>query len=239
MMASIMQPYFFPYLGYFQLMAASDVFVFHDDVQFVKGSWVNRNRILNSGYVTWLTMPVAGAAHHEPINRRDYTFTSKTKRHLLNRVCEAYRSAPHFESTFDLVRRVLSFEDANVARFNMYLLSEIGAALGIKATLVTSSELRKNNQLRAEARVIELCKVVGAKTYINPIGGAHLYETGRFASEGIVLNFLQATLTPYAQATGSFEPSLSIIDVMMNNELEVVRDMLSHYKLVAPSHGLG
>jgi hypothetical protein len=122
MIISIMQPYFFPYIGYFQLIAQSDVFVFYDDVQYIKGGWVNRNRILRNGEPCWLTLPVRKEAFRLAINQRSYELERATVGRVLRRIAAAYLKAPRFEVIFPCVEELVNFGDANVAAFNMNLI---------------------------------------------------------------------------------------------------------------------
>jgi hypothetical protein len=227
-----MQPYFLPYIGYFQLIAASDAFVLHDDVQYIKGGWVNRNRILLDGKDRMITLPVRKGPHQSPINQREYLTDRKPRSDLLNLVRQGYAKAPQFARVFPMVEAMLSDPDANVARFNGRSIRAICAFMGISTPIIESSSIAKNDGLAGESRVIELCRRVGASRYINPIGGTGLYHSGAFARHAIELFFLSTCDLPYAQLGAAWVPSLSILDVLMFNSPDALPDLLAAYRLL-------
>ncbi|MGC2412140.1 MAG: WbqC family protein [Stellaceae bacterium] len=223
-----MQPYFFPYIGYFQLIAASDVFVFHDDVQYIKGGWINRNRILKDGKPVWITFPVLSAAHDLPIDKRYYAGDPQTRHRLLRRVEAAYRAAPHFAEIYPLIQEVMDFGNANVAAFNAHLIRRVAAHLRIRTAFVSSSELDKDNSLTGANRVIEICRRLGATRYINPIGGKELYGADRFSGAGIELGFLSPGVL-----SGPAPPTpLSIIDSLMRKGEGMIATDLQEYRII-------
>ena len=227
MIAAIMQPYFFPYLGYFQLLRAADIFIFHDDVQYIKAGWVNRNRILLGGQAGWLTLPVRSAEHTRAINERYYVLEPAVVGDLLRKLEAAYRQAPQFTAVFPIVREIMEFESANVAAFNINLVSRLCRKLGIAPRFYLASALEKDHRLTGQERVIELCRRVGASCYVNPIGGRHLYDRHVFAHYGIQLRFLKANVI-----SGRRDPFLSIIDVLMFHEVAAIENLLSNYEVV-------
>ena len=163
-----MQPYLVPYIGYFQLMASADIFVVHDDVQYIKGGWINRNRILSSGEPRWVTLPVAAGAHRLNINQHRYVPGAEGPRQFLRRLEAGYRAAPNFAEIFELVTALLQHEDRNVAAFNTHALRGVAKSVGMTTPLVLSSEMTKDDSLRGEARVIAICEALGAERYVNP-----------------------------------------------------------------------
>ena len=230
-----MQPYLFPYIGYFQLIGASEIFVFNDDAQYIKGGWINRNRIPRDEKVSWITLPVARGAHQLPINQRRYRLEPANLRRFLYRIEASYRHAPQFEVIFPLIRKIMSFEVDNVSLFNEHAVKRIACHLGISPEFRRSSELKKGRAARAQRRVIDICLEVGATRYINPIGGLHLYEAEEFGRHGIELYFLESIVTSYRQVAAS---PLSIIDVLMFNSEEAISTMLQGYRLILPGRGL-
>ena len=231
MIVSIMQPYFFPYIGYFQLMSQSDVFVFHDDVQYIKGGWINRNRILRNGAPAWLTLPVRQAASDLAINRRHYRLEPAEVAGVLRRLAAAYRKAPLFAAMFPLVAELMNFGDANVAAFNVNLLERLAARLAIRSRFVLSSAMAKDDGLTGQERVIDICRRLGATHYVNPTGGTRLYQPDRFAAAGIELRFLESTAPAYAQFGQAPVADLSIIDILMFNSDEATARLLPQYRL--------
>jgi len=231
MIVSIMQPYLFPYIGYFQLIRESDVFVLHDDIQYVKNGWVNRNRILVNCAPSMITFPVRSESHRLSINERRYDLEAKTMSRILRRIEAAYRKAPHFDSVFPLVEHIMRFDEPNVAAFNMNSLQRIADQLAITTPFVISSALEIDHSLRGQRRVISLCEALSATQYINLIGGVELYRGDDFASHQITLSFLEARPTAYPQFACEFVPYLSIIDVMMFNDRDRIVELLGDFQL--------
>ena len=230
-----MQPYFFPYIGYFQLISASNVFVLHDDVQYIAGGWVNRNRILLNGEDRMITFPVQKAAHVIPINARSYVSSNQDLKHIINQVKQAYAKAPCYRQVFPVVEELLTFEDRNVARFNENLIRRICDFIGIRTSIVTSSGLDKDDSLSGQDRVLDICQRVGATDYTNPIGGTKLYHQEAFQSSGITFRFLAAQDERYSQHDDEWVPFLSIIDVLMFNSVQEVQGLLTKYRLLSQS----
>jgi hypothetical protein len=236
MVVAVMQPYFFPYIGYFQLMAACDVFVVLDDVQYIRGGWVNRNRILVNGGPQWITMPVAKADRHHAINKRNYLPDDRLARRLRPRIVGAYRGAPFFDDTMQVVDAVLGCGEANVAAFNTHLLRCVARRLGVDTPVRLASAISRPESLGGQEMVLDLCKRLGASSYVNPIGGLQLYDPARFSQESLTLRFLRSCAPAYPQFRAAPVQALSIIDVMMFNDIEAVRHMLEAYRLLQ-GHG--
>lgn len=213
MIVAIMQPYFFPYIGYFQLMNAVDLFIFYDDVQYMKNGWINRNRIAVGDEPKWITLPVTRTGLHTNINERDYVHDSNSVASLKRRVRASYECFPHFDATFGLFSEILDFEDSNVARFNANLLRRVGNVLEIRCDYAASSAIDVSSKSKGQERVIALCKSVGATHYVNPVGGLALYQHAAFAKEGIELSFLETRATPHSFTQGP--QHLSILDRLM------------------------
>jgi len=238
MKVAIMQPYFFPYIGYFQLIAASDVFVLHDDVQYIKGGWVNRNRILLNGESRMITFPVQKDAYDLPINARNYVDDKKARKDIINLIKQAYAKAPCYRQVFPMLEELMMFEDNNVARFNENLIRRIADYMELSCRIITSSGMDKDDSLAGEPRVLEICKQLGATDYTNPIGGTELYHEEAFRQRGITLRFLEAKEERYDQGGDTWVPFLSIIDVLMFNPLERVQWLLTKCRLHAPAEAI-
>jgi hypothetical protein len=232
MIASIMQPYLLPYIGYFQLIACSDIFVAHDDIQYIKGGWINRNRILLNGEPDWITLPVAAADHRLSIRERRYRQPEHHVPKMLRRIEAAYRAAPFFDIAFPFLRDALSLDEPNVAAFNLFVLKCLTNRIGIRTPVVVSSSLGMGEEIRGQDRVIAICRRVGATRYVNPIGGTSLYDTGRFADAGIALNFLKSSASTYQQFRQTPVPFLSIVDVLMFNDETAISRMLTEFELL-------
>lgn len=235
---ALMQPYAFPYIGYFQLMAQAHVFVSHDDVAYIKGGWINRNRIADHGRVKWLTLPVRHAPHALPISRRHYALDRDTPRQILRRLEALYRRAAHFAPTMTLVETILRHEDATVSAFNENALALIAQRIGITTPIRVSSRLAKDEALRGQDRVIDICKRLAATEYINPIGGRRLYDQARFRESGLDLAFLIPAPRSYPIAGLDDREHLSIIDVMMTCDPAEIRAMLSQCRLTSDPNSL-
>jgi len=227
-----MQPYFFPYVGYFQLISAVDVFIIYDNVQYTKKGWINRNRLLRSGEAAVFSLPLKSASDFLDIRDRELSEAFDPVR-LSRQFDGAYRRAPHFAETMGLVDRVLFCPERNLFTFVEWSIRATCDYLGITTTIVRSSAVAADPNLRREQRVLALCRAVDAKTYINPPGGVDLYEPADFAARGVELRFLRPRPFTYRQFNDAFVPWLSIVDVLMFNRLSDVRDrILSGYDLI-------
>ena len=235
MVITIMQPYFFPYIGYFQLMAAVDCFVFYDDAQYMKGGWINRNRILRNGSPAWWTFPVVHDDYRLPINQRCYSRNSDQIRSLLSKIEGAYADAPYYRIVFPLLTELLNSNNENVASYNICVLERLARHLGIKCNFLLASSFQESAALQAQSRVIEIGRHLGASKFINPIGGLELYENTHFADIGIELSFLKTRPTTYPQFGSTHLPFLSIVDVMMFNSQNQIIELLQEYDLQRPT----
>lgn len=232
MRLAIMQPYFLPYHGYFQLLAAVDAFVIYDDIQFTKSGWIHRNRIAVNGAPAWITLPLRQDATALDIrDRRLADGADDELARLRRRIEGAYRAAPHRDETLALVARCLSHQDRSLFGFVRHAVVCVAEHLDIRTPLVMSSTLGVDRALRGQDRVLATCRAMGADTYVNPPGGVALYERAAFAAEGISLGFLQPEPMHYAQGSPAFVPSLSIIDPLMHVGRDGVRAHLPRYTL--------
>ncbi len=223
-----MQPYLFPYIGYFQLINAVDEFIIYDNIQFTKKGWINRNRILVNGTDAYITLPLKKDSDY--LNIKDRFLSDEwpnERKKTLNRIIESYRKAPQFNFVYPIIESILMYEEKNLFKFILNSLQEINQYLDIKTPLIISSSVPINHDLKAENKVIELCKARKATTYINPIGGVELYSKEDFKSEGLELQFLKANNITYPQFKNDFVPFLSIIDVIMFNPKETVTEYIT------------
>jgi hypothetical protein len=234
MKVAIMQPYLFPYIGYFQLINAVDEFIIYDNIQFTKKGWINRNRILVNGTDEYITIPLKKDSDFLDIKDRylSQEWINERKK-ILNRITESYRKASHFNIIYPIIERIMMYEDKNLFAFIFNSLKELNQYLDIKTPLIVSSIISINHDLKAENKVIELCKARKAKTYINPIGGDELYNKETFKNKGLELKFLKANNITYPQFKNDFVSFLSIIDVMMFNSLEDIKLIINKdYNLI-------
>lgn len=230
MRLGIMQPYFFPYIGYFQLINAVDEFVVYDNVEFTKKGWINRNRILVNSKDDYITLPLKKDSDYLHIYQRHLadTWVSDRKK-MLNRIKESYRKAPYFDTVYPVIEESILFEDQNLFNFILHSVQQINEYLNIKSQLITASTIAMDHELKAESKVIEICKSRNANIYINPSGGVALYSKSNFADHGINLQFIKSDDIQYKQFDKAFVPWLSIIDVMMFNAKDQIADYLDSF----------
>jgi hypothetical protein len=228
---AVMQPYLFPYLGYFQLISASDVFVLYDDVDFIKQGWINRNKILINNSPHVFTVPCHNASSNEIIN--DVAIHEGwRKAKLLKKIRMTYSNAPCFDDAFPVVERVISTDENLISRLAERSVRQVSDYLGLDVDFHRSSDLDVDPSLGRADRLIALTKHFGASTYVNMEGGTELYEKSYFSAQGVDLRFLTPHLPKYSQYTGdSFHSGLSIIDVMMNVEPGDIQAMLDEHEL--------
>jgi hypothetical protein len=227
-----MQPYLFPYLGYFQLISAVDAFVLSDDLQYIQKGWINRNRILVNGRPFLLQFPLRKASYLDLINQRELADTfPRLRKRMLKVIHCAYARAPAFREFFPVLERLLNFEERNLARYAEHSIGGICNYLGIGTPLLRSSDLAIDPALKAQDRVIETVRRLHGDVYINPIGGTGLYDFDTFERNRITLKFHRMGEVRYSQFGQEFLPSLSIIDVLMFNKPDAAREMLRCYSL--------
>ncbi len=232
MKLGIMQPYFFPYIGYFQLIKAVDKFVVYDNIKFVKGGWINRNRILMYNHPVWLTLSLKGASDFLHIRDR-YLFNSDiNNRKLLRLIENAYHKAPCFREIYQLIEECLKFNDDNLFNFLLHSIHQICNYLDIATEIVVSSNIPIDHSLKREKKILAFCQHFNADIYINLPGGKELYSKDFFSTYGINLLFLEPKDIIYTQWGETFFPRLSIIDVLMFNKRELVREYLDMYTLI-------
>jgi hypothetical protein len=232
MRLGIMQPYFLPYIGYFQLFEHCDTFVLYDDIKYTKRGWINRNRILASGSPRTITLPLRHASDFADVRDREIApeFSASG---MLALIRQSYHKAPYWSDYQQLLKEVLEFPSRNLFDFVANSISVLAACLGIKTELIISSSLGIDRSLRGEERVLATCKAIGATEYVNPIGGLDLYCDSAFREQGLRLSFLRSHLTPYAQFSFPYIEALSIVDTMMFVEpLELRSRVRSDYEIV-------
>ena len=230
---SIMQPYVFPYIGYFQLIEASDEIVFYDDVNFIKKGWVNRNRILLNKKDFLFTIPIEKASQNKKINQTKITLDSKSRRKLIMQMKSAYLKAPFFRKVMILIEETFGMEYDNVGDMGIQSISFVYEYLGksFKWTKSSISSSTSIDLVKAD-RLISITKQFKYDRYINPVGGQEIYQKGYFKKQGIKLQFLKSGKIEYVQSGNEFIPSLSIIDVLMYNDKPTVLQFLKNYKLI-------
>ena len=229
MKVAIMQPYFFPYIGYFSLIKVVDLFVFYDDVNYIKGGWVNRNRILINSEAKYLTLNVKNGSQNKLINEIEF---DDNRQKLLKTIELNYKKAPYFKQVWPLLETNLKLKTTSLADIAINSVRSVTNYLGMQTKFeISSVSYPETKGLERSERLIQICRKTHADTYINAIGGIDLYDKNDFLKNHINLQFLKPQLLQYKQYKETFIPGLSIIDVLMFNSIEEINKMLESYKL--------
>lgn len=232
MKLAIMQPYIFPYIGYFQLINAVDKFIFYDDVHYIKRGWINRNQLLVNGEAKLFTIPVIKASQNKLINEINHAIDDKWLKQFYSTIEFNYKKAPYFEDTFSLIKQIISCNHTSISSLTIESIKAISNHLDITTVFETSSsKYNETKGMDRADRLITICKLNKAKDYVNPSGGSEIYTKTYFEKDEINLHFIQNELNPYPQFKNIFVSGLSIIDVMMFNPKEKIKEMLNQYKL--------
>ncbi|CAG9933562.1 WbqC family protein [Candidatus Nitrotoga arctica] len=232
MKLSIMQPYFFPYIGYWQLMHAVDRFVIYDDVNYIKGGWINRNRILINGEPTFITAPLYQSSSYKRMCDISLQSSPVWRDKLVRKIEITYRRAPYYAEVFPVIEKLILYNTDSLSDYLAHQLQALAAFIGINTEFIVTSRCYENNGLPSQARILDICAQEGATTYINPQGGQALYDRATFAQSGLDLKFLTPSTIEYKQFGPMHVPWLSIIDVMMFNSPSQLRTLLNKYELV-------
>ncbi len=228
MKLAVMQPYLFPYIGYFQLIYAADLFLIYDDIAYIKQGYINRNSVLAANGVTRFTVPVPGASSNKLIS--DLQFTTNIEK-VLKTLEQSYAKAPYIESVFPLIRQILEHEDRSIASVCLKSYQSIFSYLGLDKQFRKTSELDYDRTASARDRLIALCHKFDADCYINAPGGRKLYAKQDFCEQGIDLKFIDSLPIGYSQGRNEFTSNLSIIDVLMNCSPQQVIEQMESYEL--------
>lgn len=226
-----MQPYFLPYIGYFQLMAAVDRFVLLDDVNFINRGWINRNRISIDGQPSWLTIPLSGASQNRMIREIDIAPDDGWMRKMHRLVMATYSKAPEIDTVFPIFESWLLRASGNLADFLYLTLSETADQLGIKTEILQTSSTFPKNGLKGQDRILDICRQLGASSYVNPPGGRDLYCSKLFSEAEIELCFLRPNLDVLHLAGAPEETSLSILHIFMHNSRKAVTQAIATFQL--------
>lgn len=229
MKLGIMQPYFLPYLGYWQLMNAVDTYIVYDDVTYIKGGWINRNNFLVQGNAKLFTFSLDGASSYKLINEIAVKDDFSNFKKLLQ---FNYAKAPFYKDCIELTDKIIAYDKSNLGKFLFNSIKVIADYLDFDTKILLSSEIQKDNNLKGKDKVIHICKLLGADEYYNAIGGQELYNKKEFQENGIKLSFVKTEITPYKQFKNDFIPGLSILDILMFNSKEQVKKMLDDFELV-------
>lgn len=235
MTVAVMQPYILPYIGYFQLVKSVDLFVFYDDVNFIKQGWINRNKILTGGKELLFTIPLKDASSFATIRDTEVNVIQfeKWRSKFLKTVSLSYKKALFFDKVYPIIEDVLMHSFSSISDYACLSVEKIASYLELKTKFSLSSvDYSDTKELDREARLLEIIKRNHSDRYINPIGGQVLYEKERFATHGITLDFIKSKPIVYQQFDNEFVPWLSILDVLMFNDVAMVNQLLDQYELV-------
>jgi len=222
MKIAIMQPYVFPYLGYFQLYNSVDLFISLEDVNYIRGGWINRNKIMVEGSPTYITFPIRDVSQNRTITQQYIYWDGIWNKKLLKKIRYAYGKEKHFDDIYPHIEILFSRHGPDsVSSFAMTCLTYIGDQLGI--TTKTRWSLGYSKENKGQERLIDICKSEKADMYINAIGGKELYNPDDFYLEGIELRFIKRA---------DNENDLSIIDILMRRGWEETSELVKQYELV-------
>ena len=234
MRVALMQPYFFPYIGYFQLIAAVDEFLIFDNAQYIRRGWINRNRILNAQKETvYIHIPVKKAHRETRINEIVINHDSSWKEKIFNQL-NYYNKAPNYVFVMDFLDECFNINYFNLSELNTILLKKTCNLLEIHTNITVLSEKFPmiNEANTTDEWGIKVAKALGATTYINAIGGIEFYDQQKYNANNLNIQFIKPVIKPYKQFNHIFIPGLSIIDVMMFNNLEEIKEMLEICELI-------
>lgn len=230
-----MQPYFFPYIGYFQLIHSADKFIIYDTVNYIKNGWIKRNRYLHHDTIRYFSLSIQGASSHKLINNTYIAEEEQlhSKERIVKTIHMAYSKAPYFDNVISLLDGLILNEEQNIALFNTHILREVCQYLRIDTEIHLGSEVLSQSSLTGHNRVVEICEEFNAEEYHNPIGGMAMYDREIFKAHGIDLFFIKtSTKLTYRQWDDTFYPNLSIIDLLMFNSREEIINLLNQYTLI-------
>lgn len=232
MKLAIMQPYIFPYIGYFQLVNAVDEFVLLDDVNYINKGWINRNRIAVNGKEHMFTIPLKDASQNKLINEIQIAQNGKWQKKILKTIEMTYKKSPFFHLAFPVIEKIILSNEQQLSKFLLNSIFEVNSYLDIKTPLKDSSSIVKDMNCKGQARILDICIKERADQYVNAIGGAELYSKELFSKNNIRLHFIQSKAIQYRQFQNEFIPWLSIIDVLMFNDVIVIKNFLNEYELI-------
>jgi len=232
MKLGIMQPYLFPYIGYWQLLNAVDRYIIADDVNFIKAGWINRNNILLKGKPYKVIIPIKDASSNRLICDTEILDDQYWRNKLLKTISSSYKKAPFYNDVFPIIDDIINQKEVKISRYLEYSIRRICEYLLIDTQIVMATSVDDGKVLPCAEKVIDICKMQGADQYYNAIGGQELYSYEEFCKSGIEISFVKTNPIVYKQFKNVFVPDLSIIDVMMFNSVQEMHELLSGFELV-------
>lgn len=253
MKIGVMQPYFFPYIGYFQCIHAVDKYILYDNINFIKKQWVNRNQILINKQPEFFSIDLIGKSSFKKIKDVQIFEGNNWRRKIIKILTLNYRKTPYYKEILPFLEFLINYECVFLSQFNQHSICEIVKLLNIKSEIISNSSLYssiedKLNESNLEElysskykleeyssknlRILEICKQENSTIYINAIGGQKLYNKEEFKNNGIELFFIKTLDYSYKQKADTFHPHLSIIDVLFNNGIKGTQELITNYELI-------
>lgn len=226
-----MQPYFLPYIGYWQLINSVDIFVIYDNIQYTKKGWFNRNRLIKNGKDALFSVSLKKDNDYLNVDER-FISNDFDRKKLIAQFKNSYAKAPHIKEIMPLLEEIINFDEDNLFKYIYNSVTKICEYLEIETKILVSSSIDIDHNLKAEKKVLAICEALSATAYINPIGGIDLYSKDKFKSKGLDLRFIKSDNIEYKQFNNDFIPWLSIIDVLMFNNKEETKKMIKGYELI-------
>ena len=233
MRLAIMQPYFFPYIGYFQLCHAADHFIFFDDVNFITQGWINRNKILIESEPKLFTIPLRKASQNKKINEVEVDLGQMKKWRIKFKktLLQNYGKSPYFDEVITLINNVLDGHHRNISELAIASIKKTAEFLELPLESSKSSKKEYDRDVTPQEKVFQLCKQTNATEYINLPGGKQLYKKVDFENHNIKLQFLTPFIHTYPQLSEGFTSHLSILDIMFLNSKETAKKMIANYAI--------
>jgi hypothetical protein len=243
MSIAIMQAYFFPYIGYFQLINSADTFLIYEHVTFRKKSWITRNRILDKGKIApiFIRVPIIKQSSNKLISEVKIDNKTEWRKTIKDLLFYNYKKAPFFDEIYNELIGMIDIEVEDLHTYNSQITQRICTLLDIGTKIIHNNSdclelennlLRNNKNEIKTQRIVELCKQQKVKHYINPIGGIDLYSKKEFNENDLKLSFINTLPFTYNQFGLDHQPYLSIIDVLMHEGIRGTKQLIKKYKLI-------
>lgn len=226
-----MQPYLFPYVGYFQLMNAVDRWIAFDEIQFIDKGWINRNRILHPDPVKewqFLTVPLSKRGQFDKICNISIKEEIDWRSQIFGKLTMYKKKAPHYNETIDFIHDCFDTKETNLALFVIDILRKTANYIGIETQIEVQSKINLDlgNIEHPGQWALRICEKLGASEYLNPSGGVEIFKQHEFNNAGIKLSFWESKLLPYYQGRDGFISGLSVIDLLMWNSVHEIKKNL-------------
>jgi hypothetical protein len=230
MKLAIMQPYFYPYIGYFQMIYAVNKFIFYDDVQFIERGWINRNYLLSKEGRQLFTIPLKQYSLGDSINIIEVAGNSNWKDSLLKTIYLTYKRAPNFEIIYNIIDSTLKIETSIISDYCIASIISVYNYLKINREFISSSEINYNRTASKTEKIISILESEKASELILPPGSIDLYSKEQFNVPAYFI--IPSDDISYKQFSKTrFEKNLSIIDILMFCDLEIIFKLLNFYSL--------